>query len=125
MLRIRTICLIVVNTILPGFAAASDVGYRLEPLSITSINEPIVAQMPSIEIKDRVWAAPGIEELVGDVRYRSAGRWCIPRRFINDKYALLWPSKDLWPRTREICELEDDDGDLRTEYQFGGLTLQR
>lgn len=129
-MRARIVGLLLAMNFMPQFGSATDVGYRLETHCFTAIDEPKVGELSSIEIKDRVWAAPGIEDSFRQLepprifdfqakqRFRIEGPGGSPPDWLDDV---------AWPRTRELWGLgrSDVDGDPRMEFTFGGITLQR
>jgi hypothetical protein len=118
--------------VLPRVGIATDVGFKLDARNFTAIEfeEPKREELTGIEIRDRVWAAPGIEEAYGPLepprkfdfsakqRFRIEGRGSLPPQWLDDA---------AWPRTRELWGLGISNTyyDLRMQFTFGGITLQR
>jgi hypothetical protein len=130
-MRISRIALLSLLSLLPQIeiGLAADVAYQLELTDNAVVDTPRIDRS-SIEIKDRVWTAPGIEEAYGLLetprtfdfsakqRFRIEGRGSLPPQWLDDA---------AWPRTRELWGLGISNTyyDLRMQFTFGGITLQR
>lgn len=120
----------------------NDVCYKLNADALNAAETNVSLAPPAIVISDRVWAAPGVEQTTEDllppVKFDITGK---PRLRIEasedcrDIGTLMryphvgpqWLDDVAWPLTRQLYGLGRPyyDGDDRTEFQFGLITLQR
>jgi hypothetical protein len=139
----RTICTIsFAFAFIPIAGFAGDVAYRLDTHALTPPDESKVLNLQGLQLRDRVWAAPGIEEANSELEppqkfdYKSAQRIHIvhatgSRPMFNHacEDGPAWLDEVALPRTREMYGLgrnyDDSDWDNRQVFTFGGITLQR
>jgi hypothetical protein len=121
-MRRSTLLLVIATAILPQVCVASDVGFQLE-MTDTAVVETSRIDLPGVEIKDRVWTTPGIEETSGAPASVNTLAWSGPvQKFRiepdvsaqNHSYLYVVPQvitvpsaeysfvDKLWPLTREI-----------------------
>jgi hypothetical protein len=83
---------------------ATDVAYQLEATKLASIDEPQLAEPMTVEIKDRAWAAPGLEEALGEHAGHCSTGWSVDhqRSVVFKVPDPIWTHEELWPRTREL-----------------------
>jgi hypothetical protein len=101
--------------------AASDVGFQLETEKLQTFKESTNSESPNVELLDRVWAAPGVEQAYSTLPpARKFGVQSKRRLRIEGMPgdAPEWMDDIAWPRTREL---------FRGEYPvcFGGIVLAR
>jgi hypothetical protein len=86
----------------PSTGVAAEVGFQLDTKSLTTSDEPKSAATGTIEFKDRVWDAPGVEETSEDAASFEVCRVSGPIRNTESKVSGL--NDAIWPRTREMFD---------------------
>jgi hypothetical protein len=118
------------------FVFAADIEYKLKDLAIEKVNEQEQAKPLTIAFKDRVWAAPGIEQANAELAPPRAFDFKGPRQIwiesahgcgrVMQSEGPQWLDEVAWPRTREMYYLGFSSvHDNRKEFTFGGAPLQR
>jgi hypothetical protein len=143
-MRACNIGLVFVLTLVSRIGFSEEVDYKLLLTSISAFNEQNIDEPFSIAVRDRVWAAPGVEqttkELLPPRRFDAAA----PRRLrfeaaescrdvgIHRMIDAMnggpeWLDEVAWPLTRELYGLGQPPYpyDDRQTLTFGGITLQR
>jgi len=118
---------------MPKAAVAGDVAYRLDTQALVAADESKMLKLEGIELRDRVWAAPGIEETNSelDPPQKFDGKAAERIRIVHrgETTGPVWLDEVALPRTREMYGLgrnyDDWEWDNRQEFTFGGITLQR
>src|SRR5690242_6017095 len=77
----RTICTIsLAYAFMPMGEVAGDVAYRLDTHALTPKDESKVLNLEGLELRDSVWAAPGIEQASNDLDPPQKCDWMRPTR---------------------------------------------
>jgi len=120
----------------------NDVDYKLNTDTLNHAEIKVSLAISPIVISDRVWAAPGVEQTTKDLLPPVKFDFAAPQRprivaaeDCRDFATMMryprvgpeWLDDVALPLTRELYGLGRpyDDGDDRTEFTFGGITLQR
>jgi hypothetical protein len=104
-------------------SVASDVGYELETESLKSVQEQSDGETPRIQLQDRVWAAPGVEQAHSKLPPRRTFGFQSEQRFRIEGMpgdGPEWVDDIAWPRTRELFGRS-----IEEPFYCGGIVLAR
>lgn len=113
-MRIVLASIFVVLSIAAPRALAGDVAYQLETTRFSTHEEPQELRPTTIELTDRVWAVPGIEESQKPLEPVRTFDFLTARQFRIDGDGPEWLDGIAWPRTRELFHRNDKEFFART-----------